>query len=64
MRRYYFTRVTSTRHVVNTSQAKLEDDGQAEDFARKTLDAANTSIVVVEAWERSRLVCRVPRGPK
>ena len=63
MRRYYFTLVTSTRHVVNSSHAKLEDDEQAAGFARKTLDAANPSFIAVEAWERARLVCRLQREP-
>jgi len=45
MRRYYFTLVTSTRHVVNSSHATLEDDQQAEGFARKALDAANRRLL-------------------
>jgi hypothetical protein len=61
MRRYYFTLVTSTRYVVNASHAMLDDDRQAEVFARRALDAANPSFVAVEAWERARLVCRLPR---
>jgi hypothetical protein len=61
MRRYYFTLITSSRHVVNSSHAMLEDDRQAEVFARKALTGADPSFVAVEAWERARLVCRLPR---
>ena len=61
MRRYYFTWVTFARRVVHSSHAKLDNDGQAEDFARNTLATAELSIVAIEAWETSRLVCRVRR---
>jgi hypothetical protein len=61
MRRYYFTWVTFARHVVHASHAKFDTDRQAEDFARNTLAAAELSIVAIEAWETSRLVCRVQR---
>ena len=61
MRRYYFTWVTSAHHVVHSSHAKLRDDRQAEDFARDILSAADPSILAIQAWETSRLVCRVQR---
>jgi hypothetical protein len=61
MRRYYFTLVTSTRHIVNSSHATLEDDRRAEDWAREALDGASPLFVAVEAWERARLVCRLER---
>ena len=64
MRRYYFTLVTLTHHAVHSSHAKFDDDRQAEKFARNALDAADLSIVAVEAWERSRLVCRIQRELK
>jgi hypothetical protein len=58
---YYFTLVTLTHHAVHSSNAKFDGDQHAEDFARKALDAADLSVVAVEAWERSRLVCRIER---
>ena len=61
MRRYYFTWVTSARRVVHSSHATFDNDTQAEDFARNTLVTADPSIVAIEAWETSRLVCRVTR---
>jgi len=61
VRRYYFTWVTSAHHVVHSSHAKLRNDRQAEDFARDILGAADPSIVAIQAWETSRLVCRVQR---
>jgi hypothetical protein len=61
MRRYYFTLVTSSRHVVVSSHANLEDDRQAEDWARETLGGASPLFVIIEAWERARLVCRLER---
>ena len=59
--RYYFTFVNSTRHIMQSRDGAFEDDGQAELFARGLLNAAEPSIISVEAWERSRLVRRGQR---
>jgi hypothetical protein len=62
MRRYYFTFVNSTRHIMRSRDGECEDDRHAEIFARGLLDATDPSIILVEAWERARLVRRVQRG--
>lgn len=59
--RYYFTFVTSTRRIMHSRDGEFDDDRQAEIFARGLLNAANRSIISVEAWQRSRLVRRVQR---
>jgi hypothetical protein len=61
MRRYYFTYVTSTGHILRSSNGAFENDRQAEIFARRLVDSTDPSIVAVEVWERSRLVRRIGR---
>jgi hypothetical protein len=61
MRRYYFTFVTSTRHIMRSSNGAFDGDREAEIFAHGLLNAADQSIVSVEVWERSRLISRAHR---
>jgi hypothetical protein len=61
MRQYYFTFVTSPRRILHSLHGKFDDDRQAEIFARGNLAAAEPPIIAVEAWEGSRLACRVER---
>jgi hypothetical protein len=57
----YFTFVNSTRHIMSSRDGEFEDDQQAEIFARSLLKTTDPSIILVEAWQRSRLVRRVQR---
>ena len=61
MGQYYFTFVNSSRHIMSSRGGEFEDDRQAEIFARSLLNTTDPSIILVEAWQRSRLVRRVQR---
>jgi len=58
---YRFDFIGATGHIERVRRQQLRGDQQAEVYAEGLLQAAEPFITVVEAWEHTRLVCRVRR---
>lgn len=58
---YRFDFIGATGHIERARRQQLRSDQQAEVYAEGLLQAAEPFIAAVEAWEHTRLVCRVRR---